>query len=565
MSFLLTGAGGEIPIYASFAQFPASAKDGAQALAADTNTVYVYDTSVPGWVVVATAGADVSAVTASAPLASSGGTTPNITISQASALSDGYLSSTDWSTFNGKQNALTFGNLTEATSSVLTISGGTGSVIGSGTSIQVKQSSAVQSGYLSSTDWSTFNGKMTNPMTTAGDIIVGGASGTPARLALGTVDKVLVSDGTTVSYQYAGLGGGSLGTNNIVLGRAKPASLAGTNNFIAGTSAGNALSSGIKNILIGVSAGAALTTVSNNVAIGDSALSTSTSAGNVAVGFEAGKPAGIQNVFIGEAAGTDATGLRNVVIGNYAGYALRGGDGNVIIGKDAAFFNLSTGTNNICIGRMADTTAGGTSSAIVLGGYGKAGNNEFAVGSSTVQINTMYLGRGGETQTSANAVKIMSMKGTGTNTDLSAGTMTIAGSQSTGSAAGSSVYIATASAGSSGTTLNSHTNRLEVTATNNGDVKVLTGNLMVATAGKGLQIKGGSNASIGTASLSGASSVTVTTTALQGLTTPVIFLTGQDGNDAFAVNNINTTAGTFDIVHSGNITATVAWMIIETA
>jgi hypothetical protein len=54
---------------------------------------------------------------------------------------------------------LTKGNLTESTSSVLTISGGTGSVIGSGTTIQVKQASSTVSGYLSSTDWNTFNNK----------------------------------------------------------------------------------------------------------------------------------------------------------------------------------------------------------------------------------------------------------------------------------------------------------------------------------------------------------------------------------------------------------------------
>jgi hypothetical protein len=53
------------------------------------------------------AGTYVTAVTASSPLASSGGTTPNITIQQASGSQNGFLSSTDWSTFNSKQNALT--------------------------------------------------------------------------------------------------------------------------------------------------------------------------------------------------------------------------------------------------------------------------------------------------------------------------------------------------------------------------------------------------------------------------------------------------------------------------
>lgn len=77
----------------------------------------------------------------------------------ASGSTKGFLTSTDWTTFNSKQSAITQGNLTEATSSVLTITGGTSAVIGSGTSIQVKQSSGSQSGFLSSTDWTTFNSK----------------------------------------------------------------------------------------------------------------------------------------------------------------------------------------------------------------------------------------------------------------------------------------------------------------------------------------------------------------------------------------------------------------------
>jgi len=87
------------------------------------------------------------------------GTGTTIEVKQAGAAQSGYLSSTDWGTFNGKQGALSFGNLTETTSSVLTIGSGTGAVIGSGTTITVAQSGSGTSGYLSSTDWSTFNGK----------------------------------------------------------------------------------------------------------------------------------------------------------------------------------------------------------------------------------------------------------------------------------------------------------------------------------------------------------------------------------------------------------------------
>jgi hypothetical protein len=59
----------------------------------------------------------------------------------------------------GFEPTVTKGNLTEATSSILTILGGTNAVIGSGTTIQVKQAATAQSGYLSSTDWNTFNNK----------------------------------------------------------------------------------------------------------------------------------------------------------------------------------------------------------------------------------------------------------------------------------------------------------------------------------------------------------------------------------------------------------------------
>jgi hypothetical protein len=82
-----------------------------------------------------------------------------ISITQAGSTTNGFLSSTDWNTFNNKQSTITTGNLTEATSSVLTITGGTGSVIGSGTSIEVKQASGSQDGFLDSADWTTFNGK----------------------------------------------------------------------------------------------------------------------------------------------------------------------------------------------------------------------------------------------------------------------------------------------------------------------------------------------------------------------------------------------------------------------
>ena len=89
-----------------------------------------------------------------------------IGITQANTSTNGYLSSTDWNTFNNKAGAFNSGNLTETGSGVLTITGGTGSVIGAGTTVQVKQATTAQNGFLSSTDWNTFNNKLTTIDTT---------------------------------------------------------------------------------------------------------------------------------------------------------------------------------------------------------------------------------------------------------------------------------------------------------------------------------------------------------------------------------------------------------------
>lgn len=69
----------------------------------------------------------ITQVTATAPLTSSGGTTPDISIAQASTSASGYLSSTDWNTFNSKQNALGYtplnptNNLSELTATASTV------------------------------------------------------------------------------------------------------------------------------------------------------------------------------------------------------------------------------------------------------------------------------------------------------------------------------------------------------------------------------------------------------------------------------------------------------------
>lgn len=59
-------------------------------------------------------------------------------IAQSSAGADGYLSSGDWSLFDGKQDALSFGDV-QGASNQISVSGGTGAVIGSGVSLSLPQ------------------------------------------------------------------------------------------------------------------------------------------------------------------------------------------------------------------------------------------------------------------------------------------------------------------------------------------------------------------------------------------------------------------------------------------
>jgi hypothetical protein len=160
------------------------------------------------------AAGNVASVTASLPISSSGGTTPNISISQATATTNGYLSSSDWSTFNNKQEGLTL--TTVGTSGPATLVGGIlnvpnynpGSAVvtavtatspivstgGSTPNISLPAADGLTDGYLASTDWTTFNNKVTSVSGTSGRITSTGGT-TPAL----DLTSGIVSAGTTGS------------------------------------------------------------------------------------------------------------------------------------------------------------------------------------------------------------------------------------------------------------------------------------------------------------------------------------------------------------------------------
>jgi len=63
--------------------------------------------------------------------------------------------------------------------------------------MSINQSSSSVDGYLSSADWTTFNGKMGNPFTTLGDLVYSNAAGAPVRRSPNTdaVTKFLSQTG----------------------------------------------------------------------------------------------------------------------------------------------------------------------------------------------------------------------------------------------------------------------------------------------------------------------------------------------------------------------------------
>lgn len=119
-------------------------------------------------------GGTVTDVTASSPLSSSGGATPNIALSGIVPIANGGTGNASGVATNitaTSNNTLTtlsslslpssqltgVGNLTDVGTDGIVITGGTGAVIGTGTSLAQHVADASHNGYLSSADWNTFS------------------------------------------------------------------------------------------------------------------------------------------------------------------------------------------------------------------------------------------------------------------------------------------------------------------------------------------------------------------------------------------------------------------------
>ena len=129
-----------------------------------------------------------------------------------------FLFSWNLGEFVNYSNTLVFGNLTDTGTDGITITGGGGAVYGTGTTIAQHVADTTHNGYLSSTDWNTFNSKQSSLtfadsiVNTAGTVTLVGDTGTP------TASTYYGTDGSSTLGFYALPSGSSLTNTQIAFG-----------------------------------------------------------------------------------------------------------------------------------------------------------------------------------------------------------------------------------------------------------------------------------------------------------------------------------------------------------
>ncbi|QQS44650.1 tail fiber domain-containing protein [Candidatus Roizmanbacteria bacterium] len=199
------------------------------------------------------------------------------------------------------------------------------------------------------------------------------------------------------------------------------------------------------------------------------------------IGYQAGYNLtdGYSNTFIGAYAGWDNTGEYNTFIGNAAGhgnssqnywntaigdsalYSLgTGDDQNTALGMDAGV-DFDGGDNNVFIGANSGISDG-MSNSIVLGTNAWAySSNQWVVGDEAAPINNAFFGEGVFSSTPSD-ITINATGGSGS--DIDGANLILAGGKGTGNAAGGYIAFSTSNAGSSGSTSQTLTEKMRLTA-----------------------------------------------------------------------------------------------------
>jgi hypothetical protein len=268
--------------------------------------------NIPNYTLAGLMGISLTSLSALTPL-SYNNTTGQFSIQVATTSQNGYLSSTDWTTFNGKQDTLVSGT------NIKTINGS--SILGSG--------NLVITGGVGSLDAVTTVGNTTTNAIFVGRLAVNTSSLVvfPTTFNVGINTAVdagfkldVVGGDSRINGLTVGRGNGNIDTN-IVLAK---------NSFISNVS-------GTYNVAIGVDALNNSTTATNQIAIGYQALQQSNNNGNIGIGRNSFYiSSGDYNIGIGDQTGSNnTTGFDNIFIGRLAGFSIQSVNGNIAIGRSA--------------------------------------------------------------------------------------------------------------------------------------------------------------------------------------------------------------------------------------
>lgn len=405
--------------------------------------------------------------------------------------------------------------------------------------------------------WQAASSGFANPMTTAGDLILGGSGGTPTRLGIGSNTFVLTSNGTTAAWAAAS-GGTTFANPTASLGLT---AINGSATTAMRSDAAPALDQTIiptwtglhtfqKNSL-GVTAADAVI-INTTTAAANNAQQESPSEHFQGLGW--GTTAGTSQsvdarIYLLPIQGTVPTSQLNIDFANSGGsytnrISFSSNGGLTTTGNIAGNAGNFTNTVNALKAGIGTTSTDGF----------LANNTNAATSGTPVQIAPRLRYSGTVWNTSGTPAKnqfdwIIEPRAVSSGTPTT--TMYFASSIVTG-------------------TTPSFTDR--VSLDNSGNLNLLTGNLTLSTAGSKINITTGSNASAGTATLA-SGTVTISTTAVttsslifvvyntpsgtlaSGLSAPVGSITG---GTSFVINSL-TTAGVVNTLDN----STVRWWFIN--
>jgi len=308
--------------------------------------------------------------------------------------------------------------------------------------------------------------------------------GTTGPLAgLHIVGGITSPGGGTNSEEF-GLNASAAGNGALAIGNNARATLSPGNNLstVVGR---NALATGQNQVVVGSSAQA---DGINSVAIGASADAVDSSTIALGVNSSAG---GNNSIAIGTSAKTSfggnglqvalgATSSVSGQLGTALGYGTRvHHTSGLAVGHQAQ----TGGNQSTAIGAQAKTTGGATS--IALGYRAKTtAANQMVIGSTSFGITDVYIGEGVQDITPL-AVTLNATGGLGT--DIAGANLQLAGGRGTGTGAGGSINFQTAPAGTSGSSLNTLSTRMAITASGHVGIGTTTPamDLHIASSGEG--------------------------------------------------------------------------------